>query len=340
MPFRTLADAMVLRNHLIHVLEEADVEEDQELRRQLLTFVVAGGGFSGVEVMAELNDFVHSVKRNYLRLRKELHRCVIVQAGDRILPEMSEVLAISAQRILRKHGVEIILNDRLKAATSEKAILQSGTEIPCKTLISTVPSALPPVVQKLDCPKEHGKLLVNTGLELNDYEGKVWALGDCAYVTTVAGTRVPPTAQHAIREATIAAMNIANALRGGKRAEFAFEGLGTLGSLGYGAAVAQICGVKVSGFLAWCLWRCIYLMKMPGLNRKVRITTDWILRLLFPPELAQTRVAFESGIRNQHFEPGDIIFRQGDLGDSVYVIEDGECEALRDQDGERNSSRP
>ena len=335
MPFRTLADAMVLRNHLIHVLEEADVEDDQELRRQLLTFVVAGGGFSGVEVMAELNDFVHSVKRNYLRLRNEPHRCVIVQAGDRILPEMSEMLAISAQRILRKRGVEIILDDRLKAATSERAILQSGTEIHCKTLISTVPSALPPVVQKLDCPKEHGKLLVNAGLELNDYEGKVWALGDCTYVTTVAGTRVPPTAQHAIREATIAAINIANALRGGKRAEFAFQGLGTLGSLGYGAAVAQICGVKVSGFLAWCLWRCIYLMKMPGLNRKVRITTDWILRLLFPPELAQTRVALESGIRNQHFEPGDIIFRQGDLGDSVYVIEDGECEALREQNGEQ-----
>src|SRR5499427_10722705 len=166
MPFRTLADAIVLRNHLIHVLEEADVEENPELRQQLLTFVVAGGGFSGVEVMAELNDFVRSVKRHYLRLRNELHRCVIVQAGDRILPEMSEVLAISAQRILRKHSVEIILNDRLKAATSEKAILQSGAEIPCKTLISTVPSALPQAVQKLDCPRERGKLRVNTGLEL------------------------------------------------------------------------------------------------------------------------------------------------------------------------------
>src|ERR1700739_800019 len=166
MPFRTLADAMVLRNHLIHVLEEADVEKNPELRRQLLTFVVGGGGFSGVEVMAELNDFVHSVKRNYLRLRNEPHRCVIVQAGDRILPEMSETLAIFAQRILRKRGVEIILNDRLKAATSERAILQSGTGIPSKPLISTVPSALPPVIQKLDCPNERGKLLVNTGLEL------------------------------------------------------------------------------------------------------------------------------------------------------------------------------
>ncbi len=335
MPFRTLADAMALRNHLIHVLEEADVEADPELRRRLLTFVVGGGGFSGVEVMAELNDFVYSVKTNYLRLRNEPHRCVIVQAGDRILPEMSETLAIFAQRILRKRGIEIILNDRLKAATSERAILQSGTEIPCKTLISTVPSALPQVVQKLDCPKERGKLLVNTGLELKDYEGQVWALGDCACITTVAGTKVPPTAQHAIREATTAAINIAAAVRGGKRTEFGFEGLGTLGSLGHGAAVAQICGVKISGLLAWCLWRCIYLIKMPGLNRKVRIATDWLLHLLFPAELAQTKVAFESGIRNQHFEPGDIIFHQGDLGDSVYVIEEGECEACREHKDEQ-----
>jgi NADH:ubiquinone reductase (H+-translocating) len=334
MPFRTLADAMALRNHVIHVLEEADVEEDPELRRQLLTFLVGGGGFSGVEVTAELNDFVRSVKRNYLRLRNEPHRCVIVQAGDRILPEMSESLAKFAQRILRKRGVDIILNDRLKAATSERAILQSGTEIPCKTLISTVPSALPRVLQKLDCPKERGKLLVNKGLELQDYEGTVWALGDCASIQTVAGTIAPPTAQHAIREAATAAINIAAAIRGGRRTQFEFESLGTLGSLGHGSAVAQIFGVKVSGSVAWLLWRCVYLMKMPGLNRKVRIAADWLLHFLFPPELAQTKVAFESGIRNQHFEPGDIIFHQGDLGDSVYVIEEGECEALRTQKGQ------
>jgi NADH dehydrogenase len=231
--------------------------------------------------------------------------------------------------------VEIILNDRLRAATSEKAILQSGTEIPCKTLISTVPSALPPIVQSLDCPKERGKLLVNTHLELKDYEGKVWALGDCASIKTIAGTMVPPTAQHAIREASTAAINIAAAVRGGRRAKFGFEGLGTLGSLGHGAAVAQIFGVKLSGLLAWLLWRYIYLTKMPGLNRKVRIVTDWLLHLLFPPELAQTKVAFESGIRNQHFEPGDTIFAQGDLGDSVYVIEEGECEVLCERKGEQ-----
>ena len=223
MPFRTLADAMVLRNHVIRALEEADLENDPELRRQLLTFVVGGGGFSGVEVMAELNDFVGAVKRNYLRLRDHPHRCVIVQAGDRILPEMAPRLAVSAEKHLRRRGIEIILNDRLKAATSERAILQSGTEIPCKTLISTVPSALPPVINKLDCAKERGKLLVNTGLELKDHEGTVWALGDCASIKTVTGTTVPPTAQHAVREAHIAAVNTAVAVRGGGARNFALR---------------------------------------------------------------------------------------------------------------------
>jgi NADH dehydrogenase len=334
MPFRTLADAMALRNHLIHVLEEADVEEDPEHRAKLMTFVVGGGGFSGVEVMAELNDFVHSVKRNYMRLRDQPHRCVIVQSGERILPEMAEPLALFAQKILRKRGTEIILKDRLAAATSEKAILKSGKEIPCKTIISTVPSALPPLIEKLDCAKERGKLLVDTGLALRGYEGQVWALGDCAYVHTVAGSVAPPTAQHAIREATTTAINIATAVHGGKQARFAFEGLGTLGSLGHGSAVAQVFSVKVSGLTAWLLWRCIYLMKMPGINRKVRIATDWLLHILFPPDLAQTKIAFESGIKNQHFEPGEVVFNQGDLGDSVYVIESGECEVLRDENRE------
>ena len=336
MPFRTLADAMSLRNHVIHVLEEADVEEDAELRRKLLTFVVGGGGFSGVEVIAELNNFVRSVEKHYLRLRSEKIRAVLVHSRGRILPEMADPLALFAQKILTRRGVEIILNDRLVAATSEKAILKSGLEIPCKTIISTVPSASPPVLAKLDLPKDKGSLAVTSALELRGFEGQVWALGDCASITTASGKSVPPTAQHATREATTCAVNIAAAIRGGKPALFAFEGLGTLGSLGHGSAVAQILGVKISGLLAWILWRCIYLAKIPGLKPKVRISMDWLVHLLFPPDLAQTRVEPESGIKNQHFEPGDIIFHQGDLGDSVYVIEQGECDVIKDQNGRPN----
>ena len=333
MPFRTLADAIALRNHLIHVLEEADMEEDPELRRKLLTFVVGGGGFSGVEVLAELNNFVRDVKRNYLRLRNQEVRCILVHSRERILQEMAEPLALFAQKILKKRGVELILKDRLVAATSEKAILKSGVEIPCKTIISTVPSAAVPILAKLDCTKDKGSLQVSGGLELVGQEGRVWALGDCASITTVSGKPVPPTAQHATREAATCASNIAAAIRGGRPALFAFEGLGTLGSLGHGSAVAQILGMKISGLLAWILWRAIYLMKIPGIKTKLRISIDWFIQLLFPPDLAQTRIDRESGIKNQHFEPGDVIFYQGDLGDSVYVIERGECDVIKEENG-------
>lgn len=331
-PFRNLSDAMGLRNYVINVLEEAEVETDPEVRSKLLTFVVAGGGFSGVEAIAELNDFVHEVKRRFPRLRSEKHRCLLVHSGDRILPEMTAGLAQFAHKILTKRGVEILLEERLIAATSEKAILSSKIEIPTKTVISTVPSQIAPVLQKLDCTYEKGRLLVNGNLELTGYEGEVWALGDCASITTKAGHAVPPTAQHAIREATTAAHNIAATIHGGKKSTFAFEGLGKMGSLGHYSAVAEIMGVRLSGFPAWCVWRTIYLMKMPTVNRKVRIFLDWVLSTLFPPDLVEVRATTERGICKQHFEAGEIIFYQGDVGDKVYIIKEGECEVLQEQD--------
>jgi len=332
-PFRTLADALSLRSHLIHVLEEAELETDPQFREKLLTFVVAGGGFSGVEVIAELNDFVHHVKGNYPRLRSEKIRCVLVHSGNRILPEITPSLAVFAHKLLAKRGIEIRLLDLLVSATSERAILKSAVEIPTKTIVSTVPSAISPVLRQLDCAKDKHRLQVNRRLELVGYEGQAWALGDCASIVTKSGNPVPPTAQHATRESSIVAGNIAACLRGEEGSEFDFEGLGKLGSLGRYSAVADILGIHVSGFPAWFLWRTIYLMKMPGLYRKVRIGLDWMIALLFQPDLVQVRDTHESSITRQHFEPGDFVFLQGELGDCVYVIERGECEVFREQDG-------
>ena len=330
-PFRTLADALSLRSHLIHVLEEAEFEDDPQFRKKLLTFVVAGGGFSGVEVIAELHDFVSS--NNYPRLRSEKIRCILVHSGDRILPEITDRLAVFAHRLLAKRGVEIRLLDRLVTATSERAILKSAVEIPTKTIISTVPSAIAPVLRQLDCAKDNHRLQVNRKLELVGYEGQVWALGDCALIVTKSGNPVPPTAQHATREAKTVAGNVAACLRGGASSEFDFEGLGKLGSLGRYSAVADILGIRVSGFPAWLLWRTMYLMKMPSLYRKVRIGLDWMIALLFQPDLVQVRDVRESSLARQHFEPGDLVFVQGELGDCVYVIEKGECEVFRERDG-------
>lgn len=328
-PFRTLADAIALRNHVILTLEEADVETDPDLRARLLTFVVAGGGFSGVEVMAELNHFVHAVKKKYTNLRNETVRYVLVHLGDRILPEMPAALGEFAQKVLRKRGVEIVLGDKLVAATSDKAIFGSGRVVPCKTIVSTVPSVLPAVLQKLDCAKERGRLKSNSSMELEGYAGEVWTVGDCAASTTVKGAVVPPTAQHGMRAAKTVALNIKAAMNGTAKTGFAFETLGLLGNLAHYSAVATIMGINVTGFIAWFLWRGIYLMKMPGLHRKFRISLDWITAFLFSPDLVQIRINKESGITRQHFEPGEVVFNEGDLGDSVYVIDKGKCEVLK-----------
>jgi NADH dehydrogenase len=228
--------------------------------------------------------------------------------------------------------VEILANDRVTAATSEKAVLKTGGEILCKTLASTVPASLPPVLQKLECAKDKGRLQANSKFELAGHEGSVWAVGDCAAASTVAGNPVPPTAQHATRAAELVADNIAAAMRGTEAREFAFEGLGKLASLGHYSAIAEIMGVRVSGFLAWFLWRTIYLMKMPGLNRKVRIGLGWFVALLFRPDLVQIKAAGGAGMVRQHFDAGEAIFHQGDLGDNVYIIEKGTCEVLRNDE--------
>lgn len=331
MPFKNLADAVQLRNHLIRALEEAAIEDDDpKLRRQLLTFVVAGGGFSGVEVAAELNDFVRGVARNYRGIDPRELRVVLVHSQARILPELSEKLALFAQKILMKRGVELRLNTRLEAATGEEAILANGEMIPTRTLVSTVPSSPHPLIDALDLPKgKNGRLIANSFLEVQGAEN-IWALGDCAQVPTKDGGIAPPTAQHALRQARTAADNIVASIRGGRRSEFAFGGLGQMGALGHHSAVAQIMGVNISGFLAWWMWRTIYLMKLPGWGRRLKVASSWTLDLLLPAELVELKLAGSMGITQEHFEPGEEVFHQGDLGDRIYIIVSGQAEVIRE----------
>jgi len=335
-PFKTLADALYLRNHIIHTLEEAAIEvDDPQLRRQLLTFVVAGGGFSGVEVVAELNDFVREVARTYRGIEPAELRVVLVHSGERILPEVTEKLGRFAQTILQRRGVEIRLRSRLEAATGEEAILADGVQIPTKTLVATVPSSPHPMLEGLALPKgRNRRVQVNRFLEVEGME-HVWALGDCALVPLSDGTGVcPPTAQHAIRQARTVAHNIVVAIRGGERRAFTFRGLGQLGALGHHSAVAEILGLKLSGFLAWWLWRTIYLLKLPGWGRRLKVASSWTLDLLLPAELVQLRLASSLGIVQEHFEPGEVVFQQGDLGDRMYIILNGRAEVVREAEGQ------
>lgn len=333
LPFKNLGDAIFLRNQIIHALEEADIEEDQDLRRRLLTFVVAGGGFSGVEVAAELNDFVHRVVRHYRHITPDELKVILLHAGPRILPELPEDLGIYAQNILRRRGVDIRLNTRLTAATADEAVLDVGERVPTKTLVSTVPGAPHPLVAALPCRKERGRIVVNGFLEVDGYPG-VWALGDCAFIIDQkTGEPCPPTAQYAVREGRCIAHNILAAMRGMPKKPFSFAVLGLLGALGHRSAVAQILGMKFSGVFAWLLWRAIYLMKLPGLDRKVRVVADWLLDILLPPDIVQLRTSRTQSLAREHFEPGEIIFRQGDLGDRLYIIEKGEVEVVKEEEG-------
>jgi NADH dehydrogenase len=330
LPFKNLADAVRLRNHLIHVLNEAEIESDAERRKQLLTFVVAGGGFSGVEVAAELNDFVRHLAKQSHRFSADDIRVVLVHSGKQILErEVGPRLSTYAQRILQRRGVELCLENRLKTATPDAAVLHSGVRIPTKTLVSTVPSFPNPQIEALDVTKEAGRVVVDGFLEVPG-AANVWALGDSARVPNAADDAFcPPTAQHAIRQAKTVAHNIAARLRGGQPKIFRFPGLGKMGSLGHRSAVAELFNrIRISGFPAWVLWRTVYWWKLPGFDRKLKVGFSWLMDLLIPPETVQLRIDGGAGLVQLHFEPGEIVFREGDLADSLYIILCGEAEVI------------
>jgi NADH dehydrogenase len=335
LPFKNLGDALALRNHVIRCLAEAAVEQDDpELRRQLLTFVVAGGGFSGVEVAAELNDFVRAVGPSHRGIDPREIRVVLLHSQERILPEMAEPLARLAQRILAGRGVEILLKTRLAAATSSAAVLGGGERIPTRTLVSSVPSSPHPLIERLALPRARdGRVVTSPELAVQGVAG-VWAVGDCAQAMTPDGRTAPPTAQHAIREAAVAAHNILASVRGGPRKVFAFRGLGKMGSLGHRSAVAEILGIRLSGFPAWWIWRTVYLMKMPGWGRRLKVAVAWTLDLVLPPELVQLRLGGTRGASREHYEPGQEVFHQGEVGDRLYLVLKGEVEVLRREQGQ------
>ena len=329
MPFKYLDDALTLRNHVIHVLEDADIEPDPDVRQALLTFVVAGGGFSGVEAVAALNDFIRQVAKHFRHIKPADLRVILLHAGERLLPELPDSLARFAQGILEQRGVVIRCHTRLHGATAEAALLVGGERLPTRTLVSTVPTAPNPLVAGLPVATERGRIVVNEHLEVPGYPG-VWAVGDGAWVRDAkTGVPCPPTAQHAIRQARCVGENISATVCGTARRAFAFTALGKLGSLGHRSAVAEIGGVQLSGCVAWWLWRMIYLLKLPGLDRKVRVVTGWLLDLLLPPDIVQLKTDRACTIRREHYEPQQVICREGDRGDWLYIIVDGELEVHR-----------
>lgn len=330
LPFKTLADAVRIRNHVIHVLEQSSVERDPALRRGMLTFVVAGGGFSGTEVAAALNDFVRRAAHDYRSIPPDDVRIVLVHSGARVLErELTPKLSAYATRALRDQGIELLLGERLAAATPGNAVLADGRRIATRTLISTVPSSPNPVVEGLGLPTTGGRLRCDATLAVEGAPG-VWALGDCALVPTPDGRPSPPTAQHAIRQAKVLAGNIVARRDGAPPRAFAFGGLGKLGGLGHRRAVAELPGgIRLAGLPAWLMWRGVYWSKLPGASRKTRVAISWVSDVVLPPHPVQLNLGGGRGATQAHYEPGEVVFEEGDSGDSLFMILSGEVEVVK-----------
>lgn len=293
--FKNLLDAIRIRNHVIEMFERADREADEGARRALLTFVVAGGGFAGVELAGALNDFARGILADYPNLRPEEVDVVLVHSRDRVLPELSELLAGYARRSMEARGVRFKLGARLMDARPGVVVLKDG-ELRAETLIWTAGVAPNPLLATLPFERDkRGAVIVESSMAVPGAPG-IWALGDCAALNDgKTGKPCPPTAQFAIREAATLARNIRAALEGRAAQPFHFDSLGALCVVGHQNACAEFTvpfarekAVRFSGLLAWLMWRGIYLSKLPGLERKLRVLLDWIIELFFPKDIVQT----------------------------------------------------
>lgn len=283
---KSLADAVRLRNRLITHLEEANSECAAGARHPLLTFVVAGGGFAGVETMGGINDFVREALPFYPKLRTEDVRMVLVAPDRLVLPELGPALGAYAQRKLAARGIEIVTGVKVRAAERGAVTLSDGRTIEATTLVWTAGSAPNPLVAALPVAARGGRVPVTESLDVPDWPG-LWAVGDCALVPDGrTGGFHPPTAQHALREGRLVARNVIAALRDRPTRPFRFKTLGQLAAIGRRSGVAHVFGINFSGFAAWWLWRTIYLSKLPRIEKKVRVALDWTLDLCFAKDFA------------------------------------------------------
>jgi NADH dehydrogenase FAD-containing subunit len=304
---KSLNDAINLRNHIIYLLEQSDQlsthisinDVRKDLQKKLLTFVIVGGGFAGVETAGEINDFIRdSAKEYYHNIDRKDIRTIIIQSGDRLLPEMSRELAEFAYQKLRHSGVEVIFNTRVVGATSNSVKLSNGSVIPTRTIVWSGGVSPNSLIANLPCQHDKSeRIVVDKFLEIPQFKG-VYALGDCAYVLDPnTGKPYPPTAQHAIREGAIVAKNIIAAIEDrlddDGRVEFNYKTKGMMASIGKRTGIGNLLGVEVQGFLAWWIWRNYYLANLPTFQKKIRVMSDWMLDMFFKRDVTMFRTFVE-----------------------------------------------
>lgn len=298
---RTLGDAIYLRNHALDMLEEARIESDPVRREHLLTFVVVGGGSTGVEVAAELNDLVELAARSFHDVDLK-PRVVLVHSRPIVLSELGDRLGRYTTKKLRQQKVDLRLGRRVQRVPVDRVVLDDGEEIPSATVVSTVGNAPNPVLKTIaGAHHDRGWLKPDSTFALPGAD-KVWALGDCAsIIDPKTNEPMPATAQHAIREGPHAARNVIAALDGQPQTPFSYGQLGMLVSVGRFKAVGEVLGIKVSGLLGWFMWRSYYLLRLPTIDRRVRVMIDWTLDLILQPDIVQI------SMRRTRTRPGETV---------------------------------
>lgn len=328
---KNVGDALHLRAALINRLEQANLESDNDVIRRLLTFVVVGGGFSGVEMAGQMLDLFADVKRFYHNLSRATVRVILVHSGPRLLPEVNESLGLYAERKLRQRGLEIILNSRVVSMTAHKAFLHDGTTIESNLVLSTVGNAPHPVMVKLcsdyGLPTIKGRVVTEPTMQVKGRDW-LWAAGDCAAVPSNNQPTSPPTAQFALRQGRVMGENIIAHLDGGKLKPFKHKNVGQLASIGHRTAVAEIMGMHFSGLLAWFIWRTIYLMKLPGFQRKFRVVVDWTIDLFSPRDISLVIPYTTKLLQEVYLEKGDLVFQAGEPAFSFYIVKAGKIDVF------------
>jgi NADH:ubiquinone reductase (H+-translocating) len=319
---KTIHDALVLRNWLIGLLERAEIEQDAASRRALLTIAVAGGGFSGVETIGAINDFVREIAPHYPNASLESPTLLLVEPMARLLPEFDPALGEYTASKLCAAGIDVRLRTKVAAFDGGTLSLDSSGDsgkpslLPARTLIWTAGVAPSPLIERLLLQKEKGRIIVDEGMAVPGHDG-VWACGDCAAVPSPLGKPCPPTAQHAVRQGMRAARNIAAVVRGepAKVRPYRYQMLGQFAAIGRRRAVATLFGVQFSGFIAWLMWRSAYLVMLPRLERKVRVFLQWMLEIGFARDTVQLLTA--EYVRSRRIDELIDSARAAESGDKV-----------------------
>jgi NADH:quinone reductase (non-electrogenic) len=322
-PIKTMGDALVLRNHLIGLLEKAQVEPDEARRRLLLSVVVVGGGFSGVELAGEIADLLNASLRYFTDIPRGEIKVTLLHSRERLLPELPETLGEFTRRKMTERGIDVRLKARAAAVTERGVRLHGGGEVPAATVVCTIGNTVNPLLAEAGLPLSGMRLETGPDFRVKGHE-YVWALGDCAAVPNAHDNQPsPPTAQFAVRQAKAIARNLAAAVAGRPTEPFRFKPVGAFASIGERRAVGQVFGLRFSGLLAWFMWRGVYLSKMPTLARKVQIAFDWLWQLFFPRDIVQLNLWQTERLNRAHYEAGQYVFHRGDPGDKFYLIEKG-----------------